>query len=309
MKIFIRGGIRGAVSRLIPIWEKLGHSVTKDVNEGDVQLAIIKMKGVVKFPTILRLDGIYYDKGDDYKGRNASISKAHSKADGIIYQSNLSKMMCEKYLTKRKTDICDVIYNGIDGLKWHNFKEHADINIVCCAKWRRPKRLPETIEIFKMFLKKCSKAKLHVIGQFLKCAKKIDHPNVVYYGKIDYKKMKKIYSISDIYIHLCKKDSCPSTVLEAIAAGVPVITTNACGGATEMCKLTDGCIIINGESESLGPDYIYKNEYNKMPKEVQNSIVEAMVGAVKDVRRVILPAELSAEYVARKYIKIMEKVL
>lgn len=309
MNIFIKQGIRDAIRRLIPVWENLGHRVTRDPNEGDVQLSIIRIVGKVKYPTVLRLDGVYYDRADDYTERNDIISKAHSRADGIVYQSALSKKMCEKYLSQRNTKIYDVIHNGIDSSKWNNLKEHNGINIVCCAKWRRPKRLPETIKIFEGFLKHHQDAKLHVLGQFLKGAKQIEHKNVIYYGKVGHKKMKKIYSVGDVYLHLCKKDSCPSTVLEAIAAGLPVVTTNACGGATEMCKLTKGCVIVNGEKESLEPDHIYKDEYNKIPHNVKEKIVTQMVGLIENKPQIILPQELTADYVGRKYINLMERVL
>ena len=309
MNIFIYGGIREAVKRLIPVWESLGHRVTSNILKGDVQLAIIKIKAKTNFPTVLRLDGIYYDKGDDYMKRNASISKAHSKANAVIYQSFTSQRMCEKYLSKRQTNIYSVIHNGIDSSSWNNFKKHSGVNIVCCAKWRRPKRLPEIITVFDKFLKEVPDAKLHIIGQFLKGAKEIKHDNVIYHGKVNYEKMKRIYSIADMHIHLCKKDSCPSTVLESIASGVPVITTNACGGATEMCLLTDGCIIVSGEKESLEPDYIYRDEYNKIPSKVIDGIVSAMLKIVNSKSRVIIPTKLGVEYVGKKYLEIMERVI
>lgn len=311
MNIFVDGIKRAAVSRMFPIWEKLGHKVVPSPANADVQLSAIRINNNSGLRTVLRLDGIYYDKAENYRARNTSISKAHVKADAVVYQSHLSKKMCEKYLAKRKTNIYDVIHNGVNINNWTNFEEHEDINIVSCAKWRRHKRLPETIEIFVEFLKQHPNAKLHILGPMRKGAKVIKHPSVVYYNPnqmVSFDEIREIYKTCDIYLHLSKKDSCPSSVVEAIAAGMPVITTNACGGATEMCELTKGCFIIPGESESLEPDYIYKDAYNKISDEVKNKILNAMLNIAENKTRVVLPNELTIEYVAVKYIELMEKI-
>jgi glycosyltransferase involved in cell wall biosynthesis len=139
-------------------------------------------------------------------------------------------------------------------------------------------------------------------------AKIIPHDSIIYYGQLNFNKIVEIYRIGDIHLHLSKKDACPSSVVESIAAGIPVITTNACGGSTEMCKFTEGCKIIYGESESLEPDYIYKDPYNKMPDETKNGVLEAMKTIAKNKSRAVLPKKLTIEYTAKKYIDIMKGV-
>ena len=235
-------------------------------------------------------------------------------ADAVVYQSGLSKKMCEKYLAKRKTETHSVIHNGIDPTDWSHIKDHKGVNIVSCAKWRRFKRLPEIIEIFKKFSAKRKKRGkevpvLHIIGPMGRGAAKIESDNIIYYDRLDSEKIKKIYRTADVYLHLAKKDSCPSTVVEAIAAGIPVITTNACGGATELCKLTKGCVIIGGELESLEPDYIYQDEYNRITKEVRDAIIRAMVDIVDNKCRVTLPSKLSIKHTAQCYLNIMREVI
>jgi len=314
MKIFIDGSKRAAVNRMFPIWKELGHQIVDHPKSADVQLSVVKIATDKGLPTVLRLDGVYYDEADNYHERNTGISKAHSMADAVVYQSELSKKMCEKYLAKRKTETHSVIHNGIDPAGWGNVREHKGINIVSCAKWRRLKRLPEIIEVFRKFSSKRKKygkevPVLHIIGPMKRGASKIKLDNVIYHDKLDSEKIKKIYRTADIYLHLAKKDSCPSTVVEAIAAGIPVVTTNACGGAVEMCKLTKGCVVIDGESESLEPDYIYQDEYNKVTKEVRNAIVKAMIDIVNNKCRVTLPGKLSIKHTARCYLNIMRDVI
>lgn len=309
MKIFIDGSIRSAVNRMFKVWKNLGHNIVKKYENADIQLSSVKIIKKSKVPIILRLDGIYYNQDDNYRRRNSIISRSHNKADAIIYQSNISKKMCEKYLSKRKTKIFKIIHNGIDPSDWNNPLEHSDINIVSCGKWRRPKRLQEIIKIFIKYLKYHPDAKLHIIGPMNRGSYIIKHPRIIYYGNINYNKMKKIYSNMDIYLHLCKKDSCPSTVIESIASGIPVITTNLCGGATEICRLTKGCDIIYEGVESLEPDYIYRDVYNKLPLETEKNIIKNMIKITKNKTRVVLPEILTIESVAKQYLEVMKEIL
>lgn len=309
MKIFIDNCGRSAVSRMFKIWEKSGHKVSNKPRGADIQLSSVKIKKKCGIPIVLRVDGVYYDKSKNYRNMNISIGKAHHIANAIVYQSKLSKNMCEKYLTRRTTKIFKIIHNGIDPSDWNYPKEHEGINIVSCAKWRRPKRLQETVQIFLRYLKYYPNAKLHIIGPMMRGARVLKHKNIMYHGRIGYNKMRRIYSEMDMYLHLCKKDSCPSTVVEAIASGIPIVTTNACGGATEMCKLTDGCIVVSGESGSLEPDYIYQNLYNMIPNSVENRILKNMIKITKNKSRVALPEKLNIEYTAKQYLSIMEDIL
>lgn len=312
MRIFIDGIKKAAVKRMFTVWEKSGHIVVSNPKDANVQLSSIKIKNRSGLPTVLRLDGIYYDKGINHRASNSDISSSHSTADAIIYQSHMSKLMCEKHLAKRKTKVHSIIYNGVNGSRWYNPREHDDINIVSCAKWRRWKRLPEIIKIFKGFLKHCPAAKLHIIGPMMRGANTIEHKSVIYHNPnkyIGFDKIKKIYQTMNMCLYLAKKDWCPSSVIETIAAGIPVITTNACGGATEMCRLTKGCVVVSGEPESLELDYIYRNEYNKMFEEVQKNIIKSMLTIVDDKRSVVLPEELMIETTAGKYIELMGKII
>lgn len=309
MKIFVEGSQRSAVRRMFDIWANLGHIVLFTEKGADVRLSTVKFRTKSSLPTVLRLDGVYYDLAVDYNKRNRFISKSHANAHGVVYQSNISKAMCEYYLSERRTDKFSIIYNGIADI-WNKPKKHKGINVISCSKWRRPKRLEETIQVFDSFHKEYPESRLHIIGPMIKGQQIIERPGIVkYWGKVDHDKMKEIYSYGDLYLHLCKKDSCPSTVVEAIASGMPVITTNACGGATEMCKMTYGCIIVNGERLSYDPVYIYTDEYNKLSKKVKEEIVVAMVSVITDKMRVVLPNELNIKTTAKKYLKIMNQVL
>jgi glycosyltransferase involved in cell wall biosynthesis len=269
-------------------------------------LSVVRIRVKNGLPTVLRLDGVYYDKAENYKKKNAEISSSHAIADGIVYQSFLSKRMCEKYLESRKAKFFDVIYNGVE--KWNNFKEHDGINVISCSKWRRHKRLPEIVEIFKEFSKRCPNSKLHILGPMKRGATEIPCKNAVYYGKVDTERIKEIYQTGDVYLHLSKRDSCPSSVIEAISSRIPVITTSVCGGAAEICDFTAGCFVVYGELNSLEPDYIYQDPFNEISSTIMGKIVEFMTFVVRNRVRSLLPTELTIDHTAEKYILILMKV-
>lgn len=310
LKIFIDGSRRRAISRMFPYWEKAGCKIVDNPKLGDVQLSVVRIYSKTNLPTLLRIDGIYYDKAENFLIRNIPINESHIQADAIVYQSELSKLMCEKFLGERTTSFFEVIHNGVCESNWKRPARSPgkSVNIFSCAKWRRIKRLPELIKIFQLFLQKYPNAKLHIIGPMAKGAEEITSSNVVYYGELNLEQIKELYHKADIHIHLCKKDSCPSNVPESIAAGVPVITTNLCGGAAEMCSLSPDCTIIYEGKQSLKADYIYGEAYNEMPILVMKGMVEAMLIALQSKTEVVLPLELSIEYTAQKYLSMLRKI-
>lgn len=307
MKIYVDGSKRAAVSRMFPIWKSMGHDVVDNPRDANVQLSVVKIKNKSGLPTVLRLDGVYYDLDSNYKQMNHDISISHSIADAIVYQSHFSMAMCQKYLSQKTAKYFSVIHNGVE--PWENFKTHVGFNIISCSKWRRHKRLPEMLSVFKLFRYYYPNSGLHIIGPMKKGASVIEAPNVFYHGQKTEDEIRKIYETGDIYLHLSKKDSCPSSVVEAISSGIPVVTTDSCGGATEMCNMSINCFVIKGDGVSVDPDYIYRDPYNKLPIGVEANIVADMIKIIKNKLRTFLPQSLHITTTAKKYIQIMEKLI
>jgi glycosyltransferase involved in cell wall biosynthesis len=296
-----------ACKRMKPYWKDIGVKIVNDVKNSDVQLIRIRTELYTDIPMIQRLDGILYNSKTNYKERNKGIGILHNKASGVIYQSLYSKDAGEYYLKKR-TGIYDVIYNGIEKDWCGKYEKLSNTNIVVVSRWRRHKRLKEIIDLFLDYLKKYPNSFLHVIGD-LQDNKKINNRNIIYYGQIDHEKMKKIIRIGDFSLHLSKRDACPNSVIEAIGAGMPVITTNACGGATEICKKTDGCSIVDGDKYTIKPAPIYTDKYNVLSKELHHNILMEMFKLTEKKIRVVLPEEFTAENAAKKYYNFMKKVV
>jgi glycosyltransferase involved in cell wall biosynthesis len=297
------------VERMEPYFNSKGHFILDSPKGCDVQLSIIRIEKNNNLPIVLRIDGIYYDLDTDYKKRNLAISTSNSIADAVIYQSNYSERICERFLNSRKRGaISKVIYNGVDSDWCGERKKHEGINIIVISKWRRLKRLKEIIDLFLDFLKIVPDSTLHILGK-LHDNKPVKHNKIIYYGMVSREVVGSILNIADFSIHLCKRDSCPNSVVETIAAGVPVITTNKCGGTTEICSITEGCMVCNGDFDNdFKPDYPYRDSYNILTPELYNNILQSMVMISRDKRLVKLPEQLTAKYMTDSYIDVMEMV-
>lgn len=308
MNIFLDSKKHIQIQRLESLFNQKDSYIFRNPNNCDIQLSLVYIRHKTKLPLAVRLDGIYYDLAIHYKSKNKNISKSHSAANGIIYQSYSCMKMCEKFLTPRHTKNYDIIYNGIDPNWAGDFIEHDGINIVTSAKWRRFKRLQEIIEIFLNFNKIIPNSNLHILGHLYDNIQ-VKNPNIHYYGMVDFKRMADIYKTGDMFIHLAKNDACPKTVTEAIGIGMPVITTEACGGATEMANITNGCIICKGDPITMEADYVYKDKWNLIPNFLKKRIIKSMLQIADDKRRVKLPKELHIKTTAEKYLSVMEKCI
>lgn len=301
-----------AITRMEPIWKKMGHRITTNINDkSNVQLSFVRIGIKTKLPKCLRLDGIYYDSATNYNARNQDISSSHSIADGVIYQSKYSQMLIESLLKNRKVGAkYSVIYNGINDNWSGKFKPHSNINITITGKHRRHKRLKEIIELFLTFRKTHEDSVLHIFGR-MHDNKEVKHPNIKYYGHVDRNKMFEVLNITDMTIHLSKRDSCPNSVSEMIGCGIPVITTNNCGGATEMAQMTPGCIIINGDGHynDIAPVAHYGESWNELPTNVFDDIINAMEIIAQDKRRIVVPEKLKIEFMAEEYITLMKGII
>ena len=310
MKIYADNSLGHILTkRITPYLNKQGHKFSENPLECNVQLSFVRAGWKGNLPIVQRIDGIYSDADTDYNTRNKAISDTHKIASGVIYQSEYSRRLCELMLAKRNPIAkVSVIYNGIEPDWCGPFQEHDGINITIVGKHRRHKRLKEIIELFLQYNKMVKNSILHVFG-LMHDNKLYNHPNITYYGQVEREKMFDILRVTDMSLHLSKRDSCPNSVLETISCGIPVITTRECGGATEMAQITPGCFIAKGDFDTIGPYYPYRDESNIITPELEKNILGAMMSITYDRRRVILPKELYADRIADKYIEIMKGVL
>lgn len=306
MNIFIDDGRNHILTkRMLPYWKEDGHNIVDSSRKADIHLTYVKFDHSSSLPKVLRLDGVYYDAETNYKKRNHLINVATRLTNGIIYQSIFSKLYCEQYLSNTNRESI-IIYNGIEPGWCGDHEETKDFNIVVSASWRRWKRLKEITQIFLKFFSRHSNAKLHVIG---KADCKITHKNVFYYNYISHNDMIPILKKANVSLNIAKRDWCPNALLEILGVGIPVITTDACGGVTEIAEFIQGCIICRGEKNDQEFLYQYTENYNKLAYDVEDILLKALEIVYQDRRKIILPDIFSIKHVANEYIRFMQKFL
>lgn len=128
------------------------------------------------------------------------------------------------------------IYNPEDNCK-NNFAPHGEKIVTHISNFRKVKRIPDVVEIFNRIQKEMP-AVLLMIGEGPEKEKAraqatelgiID--KVKFLGKTS--EVERVLCISDLFVLPSEKESFGLSALEAMAAGVPVISTNA-GGLPEV---------------------------------------------------------------------------
>jgi glycosyltransferase involved in cell wall biosynthesis len=310
MKVFLDNYSGHATcKRQMPYWQAMGVKATTNLAGANIHLANVRTARPHKIPIVQRLDGIYYDSDTAYNQRNNQISATHAFAAGIIYQSEYCKAAGEYYLKQRKGPH-RVIYNGIEP-GWAGPRDPSSVpTIVVSAKWRRHKRLPEILKLYADYKDIFPQAELLVMGDLRGSPRPDSVRGVKYLGHISHEAMRQYFKSSWFSIHLSKRDACPNSTVEAIGAGVPVITTNACGGGTEMCEMTPGCLVVKGDEWNIKPAPHYRNGYNKLNKQLHDRILKAMVDLTEEgPHTVVMPDELTAEYMAKQYVSFMRSLI
>ena len=80
----------------------------------------------------------------------------------------------------------------------------------------------------------------------------------------DRKLMNEIYNCSDFYFHLAKADTFPNTILEAQAAGIPVITNPVCGIREQIIENKTGWFVSDNTPEETS------EQINEIVKGIDN---------------------------------------
>ncbi|MFH1353971.1 MAG: glycosyltransferase family 4 protein [bacterium] len=187
---------------------------------------------------VQRLDGVYHAALPGatkylYPLKNLRMQIIHNfLADHVIYQSRFSKYSCQTMLGKR-TKNTSIIYNGVAAGKTLGFDrkkprvEEAAANLVTYASFRRPDQIEPILESVKCLT---TPYHLHIYGPHTKNLVNIfnslkNNPHITYYGAQNHSKLLSLIPQHDIFL-FSDQSACPNAVLEALAAGLPVVAFN-----------------------------------------------------------------------------------
>ena len=210
---------------------------------------------------ILRMDGIYIDnnkKKNNGGVLNNKLSKIYHSTDLHIFQSRFSQNLYEEFF-----GYCDskkqIIHNGVP--KQFNplgdsYNYGFEKVLITSARWVAHKRLDSIIEGFKYFKENSNiDLGLVILGDISNFEISITK-DIICLGKVKPEDLPYYLRGANAFISLSWLDNCPNSVVEALACGLPVLTSHN-GGTKEL--VGDNGIIMEFESDY---QYDFVNLYN-----------------------------------------------
>lgn len=136
----------------------------------------------------------------------------------------------------------------------------------------KDKGIIELVDAFKILQKDYSNLKLLLVGmleerdalptetvEFIKT-----NPNIIYIGYVSYEMIEYYYALMDIFVLLSYREGFPTSVLEASAMNLPIITTKATGCIDSIIESRTGLFVSHDKKEvALAIEYFIKNEDQK----------------------------------------------
>jgi glycosyltransferase involved in cell wall biosynthesis len=257
-----RSGPNGFGLKLARQFHKNGHDISG--KNPDVRLSFIQSSNNFN-PTVLRLDGIYFNSSQDWKRMNEPIKRSYDHADAIVVQSEFDKKLIFSFFGER--DNVHVIHNGTDidlisRIKPRNIDR--DKTWMCASSWRPHKRLDENIRLFQRL--KNDGDHLLVAGKNADVSPDTNIVGVHFLGDLNWETMISCMKSSANFIHLSWLDHCPNVVVDAKAAGCRLHVSEA-GGTVELASSSD--LVYEDAAFNFEPVELY-NPPSMIPEKTRN---------------------------------------
>lgn len=240
-----KGQFLGRLMRALP-----SVKFTANWKNADVALGFTRWRTqFAGLPLVLRIDGIYLQKHHQHEWNNKRIRKSIDKSDVVVFQSGFAKKMVEGMFGNAKKSL--VIFNGADAEDYDvpPAQSYFKKNIIMSSKWsardsRSHKRLDEALDYFKKYLRANPDTKLWIAGRTKK--KYEDSLQMQFLGHLDSATLAQYLKLADVFVHIPWYSWCDNAVVEAIAAGCSVVSSNN-GGNAELVKQCNGIIVETDE--------------------------------------------------------------
>lgn len=197
-------------------------------------------------PCIVRIDGL--GVGDDYE----KVKEAYVKADHVIFQSEYSKDLFERTHNYVRPNV-SVIHNGVEMPQtsaWGTATSNKFIticNTYNAVRWNNHRdaifnNLDKILEYNPQF-------KWVIVGKVEGLRFAHTHPAIEF---VDYPaNLDEIRSNAYAVIHLVQDDSCPNSLIESMAYGIPAITWKESAGPELIGYGRAGVIIDDFDANKL----------------------------------------------------------
>lgn len=270
--------------------------------------------------TVLRVDGFYIPTYFDnrtqppkFQDRRLTLDKMVINyrlqqdlflADFVIYQSGFSKQMADHFLYNRK-DSFDVIFNGTDLSQFYPVREHGGKRCLITFGLIRDEYMLGTIlPVFGSIYKEWE-LDLVIIGPLdsinretleeFRRGDPISSERIKWIGPVANSELPRYLQDADVLLHPRLGDSCPNTVIEAMACGLPVVC-GSWGGTAELVG-NAGVVVQTGPWE-YGKKY-QENFADGVVQVLQN------LDRYKAVARSRAEAEFDIRNIATKYLQAL----
>lgn len=201
-------------------------------------------------PVIVNAGAIYLraDYGDEWRKENDRIAAVYRLADYVLFQSEFSRWCYETHIGKPPCG-SEVLYNAVDVALFSpqrsgNPSRPLTLLVGGLHRYLHSRVIP-AIEALRFVRAEIAEACLILAGKFARpgdelvtraWADRLGVANAVRFaGYYDLSSAPALFGEADILIHPIYYDACPSTVLEAMACGLPVVCPST-GGTPELVE-------------------------------------------------------------------------
>ena len=245
---------------------------------------------------IVRLDNVVLERIPDVKKRNKKIKNSIYQSNALIYQSNFSKLLHNKFLGIKDCKKSRIIFNGASSDEFlpRNVKNY----FLASAKWRPCKRLSSIVESFLLALDMGLDSDLIITG---KAKNKVNHPRIKYLTWQNRTQLKQLLSGAIASLHLTWLDCCPNSMIEAMVAGCPVIYAKS-GGIVEIVK--------NSGIGIKDKEWNFRTFDSNKPPEINKREVALAMLKIKNEKKIISKRkDLYISEICNQYISFFEELL
>ncbi|MFH1023633.1 MAG: glycosyltransferase family 4 protein [Planctomycetota bacterium] len=191
-------------------------------------------------------DGIHRPGPDTVRrDRNRKMAELYRQADYVFFQSRFCRESAERFLGECDAP-CEILYNAVDTRAFTPGKVRTptedELRILMAGSHYSDYRVPCGIRALAAVRRKRS-ARLIVAGRFMPPAYEAGarklafdlnlESHVEFRGGYLHGDAPEMYREGDVYLHTKYADPCPSSVIEAMACGLPVVYS-ATGGTPEL---------------------------------------------------------------------------
>lgn len=177
---------------------------------------------------------------------------------------SLASMICASLSSPRTIDHEPYLLNSTSIPPKTDYSSHGTFSILTVGRIEERKGQDIIIEALGMLNHRVMPVHFHVFGQdtlsatgipmskmFLKIANNEVKNRISFHGTQSRQSILRAYSKYDVYVAASRFDNFPFTVLEAMAAGLPVIGNSQAGGISEQINDGSNGLLFSGNTKDL----------------------------------------------------------